>query len=256
MPGPDVAICQGGSTTIGTPALPDHTYSWSPGGATTAQILVSPGTTTVYTLTTTTSCDQATDAVTVTVNGPPPTANAGADVTICEGASTTIGTPALPDHTYSWTPGGATTAQILVSPVVDTTYTVTATTTCSSLGDAVEVFVDHPPASPALGSPANGAVGVDPPIVLVWAATPDATAYLVELATDAAFVNVVGSQNTAATSANFGSLPLGTYFWRVTPSGSCPGGAVSATFSFTVDNILFLDGFESNDTTAWSVTVP
>jgi hypothetical protein len=254
--GPDVAICQGGSTTIGTPALPDHTYSWSPGGATTAQILVSPGTTTVYTLTTTTSCDQGTDAVTVTVNGPPPTADAGADVTICEGDSTTIGTPALPDHTYSWTPGGATTAQVLVSPVIDTTYTVTATTTCSSIDDAVDVFVNHPPASPALTSPANGAVGVDPPIVLVWAATPDATSYLAELATDAAFVNVVGSANTAFTNVNFGSLPLGTYFWRVTPSGSCPGGVVSATFSFTVDNILFIDGFETNDTTAWSVTVP
>ena len=57
--GPDVAICQGARATIGTPALPDHTYSWSPGGETTAQILVSPGTTTVYTLTTTTSCDQS-----------------------------------------------------------------------------------------------------------------------------------------------------------------------------------------------------
>ena len=68
-------------------------------------------------------------------------------------------------------------------------------------------------------------------------------------------MNVVGSQDTAATSANFNSLPLGTYFWRVTSSGSCPGGGVSATFSFTVNNILFIDGFETNDTTAWSVTV-
>ena len=254
--GPDVAICQGGSTTIGTPAVAGHTYLWSPGGETTAQILVSPGTTTLYTLTTTTSCAQATDAVTVTVNGPPPTADAGGDATICEGQSTTIGTPALPDHTYSWTPGGATTAQVLVSPVVDTTYTVTATTTCSSLGDSVDVFVNHPPAAPALTSPANGAVSVDPPVILVWDATPDASSYLAELATDAVFVNVVGSANTAFTNANFGSLPVGTYFWRVTPAGSCPGGNASATFSFTVDNVIFVDGFGTGDTTAWSATAP
>lgn len=67
--GPDRAICPGNAVTLGTPAQPNTTYSWSPGGATTAQITVSPTTTTTYTLTATTSCGSTTDSVTVTVNG-------------------------------------------------------------------------------------------------------------------------------------------------------------------------------------------
>ncbi len=73
--GPDQVINDGDSTTIGTPALAGHTYSWSPGGATTAEVLVSPSVTTVYTVTATTSCGSNNDPVTVTVvpagqNGP------------------------------------------------------------------------------------------------------------------------------------------------------------------------------------------
>jgi extracellular elastinolytic metalloproteinase len=68
-------------------------------------------------------------------------ANAGPDKNICEGDSTTIGTPALSGHSYSWSPGGATTAQVVVSPSSTTTYTVTATTACGSAQDSVTVFV-------------------------------------------------------------------------------------------------------------------
>jgi leucyl aminopeptidase len=73
--GPDRSITEGDSTTIGTPAQTGHTYSWSPGGATTAEVLVSPTQTTVYTVTATNSCGSAQDSVTVTVlppgqNGP------------------------------------------------------------------------------------------------------------------------------------------------------------------------------------------
>ncbi|MEM7585083.1 MAG: hypothetical protein AAF560_16955 [Acidobacteriota bacterium] len=72
---------------------------------------------------------------------PAPVADAGADVTINEGQSTTIGTSAQAGHTYSWSPGGATTAQISVSPTSTTTYTVTATTSCGSSQDSVTVTV-------------------------------------------------------------------------------------------------------------------
>jgi extracellular elastinolytic metalloproteinase len=73
---------------------------------------------------------------------PNPTANAGPDRTICAGDSTTLGTAALPGHTYSWTPGGATTAQITVSPAATTVFTVTASTSCGSASDSATVTVD------------------------------------------------------------------------------------------------------------------
>ena len=73
---------------------------------------------------------------------PAPIANAGPDQVICLGDSTTVGTPAQPSNSYSWSPGGQTTAQISVSPSVTTTYTVTATTVCGSANDSATVTVD------------------------------------------------------------------------------------------------------------------
>ncbi|MCB1032768.1 MAG: S8 family serine peptidase, partial [Acidobacteria bacterium] len=101
--GPDQTIPAGGSATLGTAALPGHTYSWSPGGQTTAQITVSPAATTTYTLTATTACGSANDSVTVTVNQTGCSAEvdfeAGAAGWINSGASTcstgtfVVGTP-------------------------------------------------------------------------------------------------------------------------------------------------------------------
>ena len=79
-----------------------------------------------------------------------PIADAGGDTTVCDGDSVTIGTPALPGHTYLWSPGGETTAQITVSPTDTTIYTVTVTTDCGDKDDSATVFVD----------PGNGA-GID-----------------------------------------------------------------------------------------------
>ncbi len=69
-------------------------------------------------------------------------ADAGTDQTICLGDSADIGTPAQPVTTYGWLPGGASTAQVTVSPLLTTTYTVTATTVCGSNLDEVIVSVD------------------------------------------------------------------------------------------------------------------
>ncbi len=83
-------------------------------------------------------------AVGIPVGGgctPQAVANAGADRTINEGDSTTLGTSALAGHTYSWSPGGSTAAQPSVSPTTTTTYTVTATTSCGSAQDSVAVNV-------------------------------------------------------------------------------------------------------------------
>jgi hypothetical protein len=73
---------------------------------------------------------------------PQPVADAGPDRSICLGDSTTVGTPAQAGHSYSWSPTGATTAQVNVSPSSTTSYTVTATTTCGSAQDSVVVSVD------------------------------------------------------------------------------------------------------------------
>jgi hypothetical protein len=90
----------------------------------------------------TTVCPEV-KTVTVTVN-PVPTADAGADRTICEGTSTDLtATGAGVGGSYLWS-NGETTATITVSPASTTTYNVTVTTAagCISVGDVTVTVGD------------------------------------------------------------------------------------------------------------------
>ncbi len=141
--GPDVSICEGDTTTL--TASGGTTYLWNT-GATTASINVNPILTTTYTVTVSDGSTSDSDDVVVTVNSIP-TANAGADVTICEGDSTTL--TASGGTSYLWSTG-AVTASISVSPTSTTTYTVTATqNSCTSPSDDVVVTVDAAPVADA-----------------------------------------------------------------------------------------------------------
>ncbi|RYZ86842.1 MAG: T9SS type A sorting domain-containing protein [Proteobacteria bacterium] len=81
-----------------------------------------------------------------------------------------------------------------------------------------------------LTSPANNAVTVDPGTTLTWTADANATAYDVQVATDAAFTNIVSSGSVTSTSFSPVGLAQGTtYFWRVLPKNiSCQGQYSSA----------------------------
>jgi hypothetical protein len=127
----DGTICAGDAATL--TASGAVSYTWAPGGATTAAITESPATTTSYTVTGTDAngC-QNTASTTITVNALPVASIAVAetsgttnnDGTICAGASATL--TASGGTSYSWS-NGATTAAITVSPATTTTYTVTVT---------------------------------------------------------------------------------------------------------------------------------
>lgn len=130
--GTDKSICTGSSVQIGATATTGVTYSWisSPSGftSTSANPTVSPTATTTYIVEAknASGCVR-TDTVVVTVNSLP-TSNAGADQTICAGASVQIGTTSTTGLTYSWTsnPSGftSTSANPTVNPTTTTVYTV------------------------------------------------------------------------------------------------------------------------------------
>lgn len=127
--GPDVSICLGDSVGIGSGQVGGYTYSWSPAGGLSnpsiANPVAGPAATTIYTLTRTETtsgiaCSHDT-TVQVTVN-PLPTANAGPNDTVCDGACTTIGGAPVGGYTYNWTPSGGAAAQPNVCPTTTTTY--------------------------------------------------------------------------------------------------------------------------------------
>ncbi|MGP8199836.1 MAG: YDG domain-containing protein [Limisphaerales bacterium] len=141
--GPE-AICTGGSITIGGSPTANggagsYTYSWSPAtglsSATVANPTASPTATTTYTVTVTDSWEAtAQSSVTVTVN-PLPTVSVNS-ATVCADSSAILNAiTSASSPGYLWSPGGATTASITVSPASTTTYTVTVTdgtTGCAS----------------------------------------------------------------------------------------------------------------------------
>lgn len=142
----DVSICAGG--TIAVTASGANTYSWSPAtylSATTgASVNFTAGATTTYTVTgTSTAGCISTDAVTVSVLANAPI-NAGPDVAICVGASTTL--TATGGATYTWDNGLGAGNNFSVSPVTTTTYTVNGTDAAGCTGaDAITVTVNPVP---------------------------------------------------------------------------------------------------------------
>jgi autotransporter-associated beta strand protein len=180
-------ICAGGSAILTTTTgASTPSYLWSPGGQTTASITVSPVSTATYTVTMTdgtTGCANS-GSGTVTVN-PLPTVSVNS-ATVCAGGSATLtATTSALSPSYLWSPGGATTASITVSPVSTTTYTVTVTETttlCANSGSGT-VTVNSAPtadAGPAqtvcAGTPGGTAIGGSPtasggtgPYTYIWA---------------------------------------------------------------------------------------
>lgn len=151
--GTDVTICNGTSATLS--ASGGGTYSWSPATGLSSTTISNPVSSTTVTRTYTVTVTNgsgctSTDAVTVTVTPLPP-ANAGTDVTICNGSSTTLS--ASGGTSYSWSPAtslsSATISNPVASPTVSTTYTVTVSASGCSKTDAVVVTVVAPPTANA-----------------------------------------------------------------------------------------------------------
>lgn len=135
-------ICVGSSTTL--TATGGSSYLWSPGGATTASITVSPSATTTYSVVVTASggCS-ATAFATVVVNPVPVINITSSNNNICEGEDVIL--TAAGATTYLWS-NGATTPSITVMPSTTTTYTVTGTSSsgCTATGN-ITVTVGQKP---------------------------------------------------------------------------------------------------------------
>ena len=98
-----------------------------------------------------------------------------------------------------------------------------------------------------LTSPANGATNVATNVNLTWNTDLNTESYLVEIATDNSFSNIVDSATVS--TANY-STTLSTntlYYWRVTASNQCTTGSASTVFSFTTENIS-CDTYTATDT--------
>ncbi|MEH6538381.1 MAG: hypothetical protein V7719_18435, partial [Psychroserpens sp.] len=132
--GINIEICFGNSTTL--TASGGSSYLWSTGEIT-QTIIVNPNTTTTYTVEVFENNCSNTDDIVVTVNALP-TTDAGSNVTITTGESTTL--IATGADTYLWSTGEST-PSISVSPNSTTIYTVTGFSNGCEFSDDVTVSV-------------------------------------------------------------------------------------------------------------------
>jgi len=136
------------------------------------------------------------------------------------------------------------------------TYTVTinATDGMTSFDLDFELVVDDAiTAAPTLTSPADGSSGESINPIFTWTVVSGVSNYLIEVATDAAFSNVVDTESP--TTNTYLGIPLNTftqYYWRVQAENSCGTGPFSTVFEFETGNNVCLT-YSSTDT---PITLP
>ncbi len=85
-----------------------------------------------------------------------------------------------------------------------------------------------------LSSPANGAMEVSPTVTLEWVPSITNTMFDVQIASDAAFNNIIEAAEVITNTYNPISLqPENQYYWRVRPKNECGQGTFSAASTFT-----------------------
>ncbi len=101
---------------------------------------------------------------------------------------------------------------------------------------AGQLTLEAAPDQTTLTLPTDGATAIVVTPTLEWAAVPNAFFYEVEVATDAAFANIILTEMVNTTNYTIPN-PLAyqtTYYWRVTAENNC-GGSLTDGFSFTTD---------------------
>jgi hypothetical protein len=139
----------------------------------------------------------------------------------------------------SVTPPGSTSVQLgQLGAAAPGSYTLQLQAASTSGNRSVPlelVLANDEPAAPALTAPADAATNLAQRPTLTWAASAQADDYVVEVATDAAFANIVFTRTGKATSVTPDTdLASSTrYWWRVRPSNVCGVGATTAARTFT-----------------------
>lgn len=88
-------------------------------------------------------------------------------------------------------------------------------------------------------SPTNGQTSIGSTVTLNWQPDVNAENYIVELATDVTFYNIIRTSTTTQTSFTVSNLNDQTvYYWRVKPSNRC-GAATQFGFSSFQTGLLF-----------------
>lgn len=136
--GSSTRICAKGTTTLTASGGAGITYTWTPGGANTSSIVVSPSSTTIYTVTASNGSGCTTTHTIQVIVNPNPVISVTGNTLICSGNSTTLTASGASTYTWVALPSFTSTLNpIIVSPAVTTTGTVTGISSDGCIGTKV-----------------------------------------------------------------------------------------------------------------------
>ncbi|MBK9355884.1 MAG: choice-of-anchor L domain-containing protein [Bacteroidales bacterium] len=241
--GADVAICSGLNTQLnGSGGV---LYSWSPAtglnNAGIANPIASPAVTTTYTLTVTNASGQcsSTDQVVVTVNPSPQVQVSPTETEICRGTETTL--VASGADSYLWNPGGAVSSSISVSPVSNTSYTVTGTALNGCTGNATATVIVMPVPS-AVNAGADASIGLCGTFQLQGSASASGSGEPLSYS----WSPVTGLSNPDISNPVFTPVTSGIFTYTLTVSGT-NGCSSSDVMTISVAEGLSVSGNVENN---------
>ena len=233
-------FCSGGSVVL--TASGGSTYSWSNGstsvGTTASTYTASTAGSYTVIATDANGCLSAASYATVVTVNALPTADAGANQTVCAGTSVTLsGSGAT---TYSWNNGVSN--NVSFTPSTTTTYTVTGTNTSTGCNNTDQVIITVNPLpivnaganqTVCEGQTANISVALSPGMNYSWSSGEIGSNILVSLPGDyvvTAFSNATGCINKDTVNVSF-SIPQSS----ISNSGTdsfCEGSSVVLTIPY------------------------
>ncbi len=230
-------ICSGLSTTLSASGA--SSYTWFPGNLSGTSVVVSPTSTTQYTVTgtATTSCIGSSVITVSVINTPTININSNPP-TVCLGGSATL--TASGATSYTWMPGSVIGSSMVVTPTISTLYTIFgAIATCTN-SNSIGVSVFPVPTVSASASQTNICIGD----AIVLNASGSASSYtwypggftgssiLVAPSSNTTYT-VIGTNltctNSSTVSVIVNSLPIVSAVSN--PTGICEGSGSSATLS-------------------------
>lgn len=230
------AICIGGSATLSSTGA--TSYTWNPGALTGSSAIVSPASTTVYTITGLTGICSSTATVSLVVNILPTISALSNPTAICIGGSATL--TGSGGTSYTWNPGALTGTSVVVSPASNTTYTVNGSNGVCSNTTTVSLIVNPLPILTAIASPTSVCAGsgssstltASGAVSFTWNPLAVIGSTAVVTPTSTSVYSVTGTSSLGcnnSTTVSVAVIPQPTVSISSTPTAVCLGNSATLT---------------------------